>query len=64
MWPAMSVLCPSDTHIILLTLHIAQLRENMAVEVPPWRDPSFSFFLDIPLGHGSAGGTQQFLQQR
>lgn len=67
MWPAMSVLCPSGAHIPLLTLQVAQLRADMAMEVQSWRGSASlrsSSSLDIPLGHGSAGGTQQVSQQR
>lgn len=66
-WPAVSVLCSSNACIPPVIVQVARLRAGMAVEVPPWRRAGslcFPCSPDIPLGHGSAGGTQQILQQR
>lgn len=66
-WPVVPLLRPSKALIPPVTLQVAWLSADMAAEVPPWRragslrsPPS----LDVLLGHGSAGGTQQLLQQR
>ena len=67
MWPVVPVLCPSDACIPPVTLQVTQMRVDVTVEVPPWRRADCRHFLpslDVLLGCGSAGGTQQVLQQR